>query len=318
MPTRAENAKGWQVAAAFLAVYLVWGSTYLAIRVAIETLPPFLMAGTRFLTAGALLYAVGRLRGAPRPVREEWRGSFALGALFLLVGNGGVVWAEAHDVPSGLAALLVATTPLWTVLFEWRGGGTSPDLGTAAGLLAGLGGVALLVAPGGLTGPGAVAVRGAAGCLIASLSWSFASVQSLKLRVPRSPAIASSLQMLAGGALLATFGLMSGEGGRVTAGAASARSLLALAYLVVFGSLVTFTAFTWLLRVSTPSRVATCAYVNPVVAVLLGWGLAGERLTLRSLVAAAVILGAVVLITTARARRSGGIRRIDESEAEPA
>lgn len=306
MPTRAENARGWQIAVAFLAVYLVWGSTYLAIRVAIETLPPFLMAATRFLTAGALLYALGRVGGAPRPAPHEWRASAVLGALFLLVGNGGVVWAEAHGVPSGLAALLVATTPLWTVLFEWRAGGATPDPGTAVGLLAGLGGVALLVAPGSFIGPGTLDVRGAAGCLIASLSWSFASVHSLKLRLPRSPAIASSVQMLAGGALLAIVGLAFGEGSRVAPGPMSLRSLLALAYLIIFGSLVTFTAFTWLLRVSAPSRVATCAYVNPVVAVLLGWGFAGERLTARSVVAAAVILGAVVLITTARVRRPAG------------
>jgi drug/metabolite transporter (DMT)-like permease len=317
MPTRAENARGWQIAVAFLAVYLVWGSTYLAIRVAIEALPPFLMAATRFLTAGVLLYAVGRLGGAPRPALHEWRASVVLGALFLLVGNGGVVWAEAHGVPSGLAALLVATTPLWTVLFEWRAGGAPPDPGTAVGLLAGLGGVALLVVPGSSINPGLLDIRGAAGCLIASLSWSFASVHSLKPGLPRSPAIASSLQMLAGGALLATVGLVLGEGGRAVLGAMSLRSLLALAYLIVFGSLVTFTAFTWLLRVSTPSRVATCAYINPVVAVLLGWGFAGERLTARSLVAAAVILGAVVLITTARARRPVEGRRAGEPEPEP-
>jgi drug/metabolite transporter (DMT)-like permease len=306
MSTRDENARGWRIAVAFLAVYVVWGSTYLAIRVAIETLPPFLMAATRFLTAGVLIYGLGRLGGGARPTLHEWRGSAVLGGLFLLVGNGGVVWAEAHGVPSGLAALLVATTPLWTVLFEWRAGGAPPDLGTAAGLVIGLGGVALLVAPGSIIGPGTVDLRGAAGCLIASFSWSFASVHSLKRRLPRSPAIASSLQMLAGGALLAAAGIVLGEGRSAVPGAVSLRSLLALGYLILFGSLVTFTAFTWLLRVSTPSRVATCAYVNPVVAVLLGWGLAGERLTVRSLVAAAIILGAVVLITTTRTRQKSG------------
>jgi drug/metabolite transporter (DMT)-like permease len=309
MPARAENARGWRVAAAFLAVYFVWGSTYLAIRVAIETLPPFLMAGTRFLTAGAFLYAVGRLRDDPPPTGVHWRGSLLLGAMFLLVGNGGVVWAEGHGVPSGLAALLVATTPLWTVLFEWRAGGTPPGGMAAAGLLAGLGGVALLVLPEPIVGQPVVGLRGAAGCLIASLSWSLASVRSVRVHLPPSPAVASSLQMLSGGGLLVAAGLLTGEIHGFLPAAVSSRSVLALLYLVVFGSVVTFTAFTWLLRVSTPSRVATCAYINPVVAAFLGWALAGERLTERSVLAAAVIVGAVVTITTARARRSPDAER---------
>jgi drug/metabolite transporter (DMT)-like permease len=300
-----DNGRAWRVIAAFAAVYIVWGSTYLAIRFAIETLPPFLMAATRFLIAGSVLHAWGRLRGDPAPARAHLAPSFVLGALFLLLGNGGVVWAEQR-IPSGLAALLVAVTPAWTVLFEWAHGGGMPGLRTIAGLAAGLAGVALLVAPSSLGGA-RLDLAGAAGCLLSSVSWSLASVRSRTMRLPPSPAIASSLQMLAGGALLLLVGLASGEAARVDLAAASTRSLLAVAYLVVFGSLVAFTAFTWLLRVSTPSRVATCAYVNPVVAVLLGWAFAGERLGTRSVVAAAAIVLGVVLITTGRssARRAG-------------
>ncbi len=295
-----KDGPAWAVIAAFGAVYVIWGSTYLAIRFAIETLPPFLMAGTRFAIAGVLLHAWGRLRGDPPPGRSHWGPSIALGALFLLVGNGGVVWAEQR-VSSGLAALLVAVTPAWTVLFEWAHGGGAPGARTLAGLAAGLAGVGLLVAPSGLDGA-RVDLAGAGACLLSSLSWSLGSVRSRTVRLPASPAIASSLQMLGGGGLLLLVGLATGEASRVDLDAASTRSVLAVVYLIIFGSLVAFTAFTWLLRVSTPSRVATCAYVNPVVAVLLGWVFAGERLGPRSLVAAAVIVLGVVLITTSKRR----------------
>jgi drug/metabolite transporter (DMT)-like permease len=300
--TAGAERRGWRVAAAFGAIYLIWGSTYLAIRVALETLPPFLMAGCRFLVAGTVLYTWGRAQGDPAPARGHWGAAMLLGALFLLLGNGGVVWAEQR-VPSGLAALLVAVTPAWTTLFEWRRDGVAPSVWTVAGLLAGLAGVALLVAPADLASGGAVDPAGAAACLLSSVSWSLASVLSSRLSVPRSPAIASSMQMLAGGALLAAAGLATGEAGRVSLHAASPRSVAAVTYLVVFGSLVAFTAFTWLLRVTSASRVATCAYVNPVVAVLLGWALLGERLTPRTLVAAAVIVGGVVVIISTRTRR---------------
>jgi len=290
------------VLAGFLTVYLVWGSTYLAIRIALETLPPFLMAGARFLAAGGLLYAWARSRGAPRPEPAHWRAALVLGALFLLLGNGGVVWAEQR-VPSGLAALMVGLTPVWTALFEWRAGGERPSAAVAVGLAAGVAGVALLVAPGRLAAGAPVDPLGAAACLISSVSWSFGSVRSRGLRLPASPAVAAGLQMLSGGALLAAAGLLDGEAARLHPAAVSARSLLAVGYLVVFGSLVAFTTFTWLLRVSTPSRVATCAYVNPVVAVFLGRVLGGEPLAPRTLLAAAVIVGAVAVITTSRGRR---------------
>ena len=288
------------VLAAFAVIYLVWGSTYLAIRVAIESMPPFLMAGTRFLIAGALMYGWSRLRGAPRPGRPAWRAALLLGALFLLGGNGGVVWAEQF-VASGLAAVLVALMPIWTAIVEWvRPGGRRPGLMTTAGLLTGFAGVALLLAPGS-TGT-AIDPVGAIVLIGASLSWAIASVISKGMPLPASGAQSSGMQMLAGGALLVLAGLATGEPGAVRPEAITPRSVAALLYLITFGSLLGFGAFTWLLRVTTPARVATYAYVNPVVAVVLGWALLGEPFGPRELAAAAVIVGGVALITTAKLR----------------
>ena len=290
------------VLSAFAVIYLVWGSTYLAIRIAIETLPPFLMAGTRFLIAGTLMYGWARARGATPAGGREWRAAAMLGALFLLFGNGGVVWAEQR-VASGLAAVLVALLPIWTAIVEWvRPGGSRPGLVTSAGLLAGFAGVALLLAPG--TGGTAVDPLGAAVLIGASLSWAIASVLSKSLPQPGSGALASGMQMLAGGTMLTLAGLGTGEAGAVHLDAVTLRSGAALLYLIVFGSLLGFGAFTWLLRVSSPARVATYAYVNPIVAVLLGWALAGEPFGPRELAAAAVIVGGVALITTAKLRAS--------------
>jgi len=288
------------ILAAFAAIYIIWGSTYLAIRIGLETMPPFLMAGVRFLVAGAILFAWARIRGVAAPTRAQWRSAFILGALFLVVGNGGVVWAEQR-VPSGLAALLVAMLPVWTVLIEWmQPGGQRPSLGIVAGLATGFAGLAILVAPtdGGVT----IDPLGAGALLLASFSWAVAGVRSKRMALPASAPLSSGIQMLAGGALLVVVGVLAGDPGRLDLGGMSGRSVAAVAYLIVFGSLVGFSAFAWLLQVTTPSRVATYAYVNPVVAVLLGWALAGERLGTREIVAAVVIIAAVGLITTARAR----------------
>lgn len=294
-----------KLVAAFAAVYLVWGSTYLAIRFAIETLPPFLMAGARFLAAGGVLYAVMRARGEPRPSPVHWRSAAVVGGLLLFLGNGGVVWAE-QTVPSGVAALLVATLPLWMVLLEWaRPGGERPTGRVVAGLVVGFAGLVLLVGPSELVGGQRVDPVGAGVVLFAALAWAAGSIYSRSAPLPSSPFLATGMEMLAGGALLVAAGAVTGELGALDPAGVSARSALALAYLVVFGSLVGFTAYIWLLRVSTPSRVSTYAYVNPVVAVLLGWALAGEPLSARVLGAAAVIIAAVVLITRSRAAPSG-------------
>lgn len=293
----------WTILLAFAAVYVIWGSTYLAIRFAIETLPPFLMAGSRFVVAGAVLYGWARLRGQPAPPRVHWRSAALLGALLLVGGNGGVVWAEQR-VASGLAALLVSTVPLWVVVLEGLGPrvvrGARPGRPVLLGVAAGLAGVAWLVGPQDLAGAGGVDLLGALVLVGASLSWAFGSLWSRRLPLPASPLLGTAMEMLAGGALLLLAGAVSGEIPRLADIDPSARSLLALLYLVLFGSLVAFTAYVFLLRHVATSKVATYAYVNPVVALLLGWTLAEEPLTGRTLAAAAVILGAVVLITRYR------------------
>lgn len=286
------------VLAAFAALYLIWGSTYLGIRFAIETMPPFTMAGLRFLSAGAMLYGWSRLRGAPAPSQTYWRTAIVVGALLLLGGNGGVTWAEQR-IPSGIAALLVASTPMWMVILDWlRPGGTQPGWAVGLGLLVGLVGIGLLVGPSELGGEpvdalGALAVGGAA------LSWAVGSIYQRGAPKADSTLLNVGMQMLAGGTLLLVFGLVLGE--RLDPSAVSMRSGLALAYLVFVGAIVGYSAYVWLLKVSTPAKASTYAYVNTVVAVLLGWALADEPLGPRVIAASVAVVAAVALITTARA-----------------
>lgn len=298
-----RNAPRLLVVGSFAAIYLIWGSTYLGIRVAIETLPPLLMAGARFLLAGTILYVWARVRGTGAPRRGHWRSALVLGGLLLLGGNGGVSWAEQY-VASGAAALIIATTPLWVALLGGlRRGGARPDGREAAGLMLGLGGVALLV------GPGAAGDRvdpiGAAVLLLGSLSWAIGTLRAPRADLPASKALAIGMQMLAGGVLLTLAGLLTGEAARVDPAAVSLRSILALIYLVVFGSIVAFSAYIWLLDVCSAARVSTYAFVNPAVAVFLGWSLAGEPIGPRTILASGVIVAAVALIVTRRRARSG-------------
>jgi drug/metabolite transporter (DMT)-like permease len=298
------------IAVALGAVYVIWGSTYLAIRFAIETIPPFLMAGTRYLTAGTLLYGWSRLRGARRPTLIQWRSALIIGAFLLLVGNGGVVWAEQH-VDSGLAALLISTEPLWIVILVWlRTGRKRPDWRVVAGLVLGFVGLMLLVRP----GSSSVNALGAGVLVLASLSWAWGSIYGQRAPLPSSPLTTTGMQMLSGGALLLLTSGLTGEPSRFAVATVSAKSLLALGYLIVFGAIVAFTAYVWLLRVAPPVLVSTYAYVNPVVAVLLGWVFAGEPLTGRTLVAAAVILTGVALISLAQSRRSGREREQERDQ----
>lgn len=287
-----------KVAVALAAVYVIWGSTYLAIRFAIETIPPFLMAGARYLAAGAVLYLWARFRGAPRPSLVHWRSALIVGAFLLLVGNGGVVWAEQY-VESGLAALLISTEPLWIVLLVWlRPGGKKPGLRVISGLALGFLGLMLLVRPG--AGGSGVNLLGATVLGLASLSWAWGSLYGQRAKLPESPLLTTGMQMLTGGVLLSLASLLAGEPGRFELAQVSARSMLALGYLVIFGAIVAFTAYVWLLRVASPVLVSTYAYVNPVVAVLLGWAFANEPVTAGTLAAAAVILTGVALITSAQ------------------
>lgn len=293
-----RNRQDIKVIGAFAAVYIIWGSTYLAIRFAIQTLPPFFMAGARFIVAGAILYAWARWRGAEKPEKRHWVSTGIIGGLLLLGGNGGVVWAE-QKVPSGLAALMVATVPLWMVILDWaRRGGTHPGGRAVAGLALGFCGVAVLAMQGGAGVATRVAPAGAVALGIATLSWAIGSLYSRRAALPRSSLLATAMEMLAGGALLFIAGLATGEAARFSVGAVDARSALSLLYLTVFGSLVGFSAYIYLLKVSTPARVSTYAYVNPVIAVFLGWSLGGEPVSVPMLVSAAVIIASVALITT--------------------
>jgi drug/metabolite transporter (DMT)-like permease len=260
------------------------------------------MASSRFLIAGAVLYVLVRLTGTQAPTRKHWWTSGVMGLLLLLCGNGLVVWAETR-VPSGIAALMVGGTPLWIVLLDSvRSGGGRPNRRTLAGILIGLLGIAWLISPAELFGSGSsVDLLGGLGLVLASLAWAMGSIfgRERQADLP-APLLATAMEMLVGGTALLLLGTLLGEWPRVDLSQVSTRSLLGLGYLIVFGSLVAYSAYTWLLRVAPTPLVATYAYVNPLVAVFLGYFLAQEELSLRVVGAAAVILSSVFLINTAR------------------
>jgi drug/metabolite transporter (DMT)-like permease len=289
---------------AFLSIYTIWGSTYLAIRFAIETFPPFLMAAIRFLIAGGALYAWMRLRGAQRPTRANWKAATIIGGLLLLGGNGGVTKAE-QVIPSGLTAVLITIVPIWMALVELlQKDRVVPTPQVVLGLVLGFGGVVLLVGPGGLAGSGGLNPLWVGVLLFASLSWATGSVYSRKASLPKTPLLGSGMEMLAGGVLLLLTSLVSQEWVGFQPSNVSFLSLVSFLYLIVFGSLIAFSSYVWLLTKTTTARASTYAYVNPVVAVLLGYFLAGEQLTLRTLLASSMIVIAVVVITTYKSRQS--------------
>ncbi len=281
--------------AAFAAVYVLWGSTYLGIRFSIETLPPFFTQGVRFLLAGALLYGWARARGAASPTRREWGGAAITGALLFVCGTGGVVWAERF-LPSGVAALVVATEPMSFVLLEAMRRRRRPHGVVLAGLALGSAGLLVLVGPGAFFGGERFHLAACLVLVAGTFGWAWGSLFSRGSRLPSSPVMATAATLVCGGVVLAVLGVAAGELSGFDPAAVSTKSILATIYLFVFGSIVGFSAYLWLLRVSTASRVSTYAYVNPIVAVLLGWALAGESLTPRVLVAAAIIVSAVALI----------------------
>jgi drug/metabolite transporter (DMT)-like permease len=283
----------WKIAVAFFAVYVFWGMTYLAMRVAVEDIPPYLMAGSRFVLAGAVLFGWARRRGDPGPALQQWRAAAVVGAFLLLGGNASVAWAEQR-VPSGLAALLIGVMPIWMVGLEWLRRGSRPSKQVVAGLLLGAAGVGLLVLPQG-SGRG-MDLLGAAVLILAALSWAWGSVISKSAPLPKSPFLATSMEMIAGGVLCILVAAVSGEFARFSLAEVSGRAALAWLYLVVFGSLIAFTAYIWLLGVTSIAKVGTYAYVNPIVAVLLGWAVLGEPVTLRTVAAAAIILLGVALV----------------------
>ncbi|HEX6208028.1 MAG TPA: EamA family transporter [Actinomycetota bacterium] len=297
------HAPTWAIWSAMWAVYIVWGSTYLAIAVVVETFPPFLSAAIRFLVAGALLYAWAIRRGdrvGDRPTLRHWRTAAIVGGALLLGGNGMVVWAE-QTVPSGIAALLVGTVPLWMVVVSGLVLRERTSWREVLGIVIGFGGVALLVGP--IGGGGTFDPWGVAAVVFASISWASGSLYARRAPLPERPLVGTAMEMLAGGVVLTVVAAITGEFGRVDWGAISLASWIGVAYLVVFGSLVGFAAYAWLLRVAKTSLVATYAYVNPVIAVLLGWAFLREPVTARTLVAGVVIVGAVALIVSARAEQ---------------
>lgn len=295
------------VAFALLVVYVVWGSTYFAIAVVIETLPPLLSAGLRFSVAGIVMLSAlmlaARVRGQrivlERPSLAHWRSAFVVGALLLLGGNGGVVLAEQY-IPSGTAAVLVATVPIWLAVFDAILMRRRPSGLVVIGLVAGIVGVAILLAP--VDGIDALDPLGVGLVVVAAMSWATGSLYARRAPLPRSQLLGTGMEMLAGGIVILVAGTLIGELGRADVSSFSLRSLVALAYLVLFGSLAAFTAYTWLLAHVPVSTVGTYAYVNPIVAVALGAVLLSEPITLRTVVATVVIIGAVVAMVSGRPR----------------
>ena len=292
---------GVRVWLGLLTVYLLWGSTYLGIKYSIATIPPFLLGALRFLVACGVLYAVAVRRGdtaGDRPRAAQWRATLLMGAALLVGGNGGVILAEQY-IPTGVTALLVATSPLWMALLDRVIFGRRLPALVIVGLIVGFSGVAFLI---GAPGPGKLKLVGALLAIAAPICWATGSVFTRHVRLPARPLVAASMEMLWAGAFFAVASVASGELGRLHLHAISTTSVVALLYLITFGSLVGFSAYVWLLRAAPLSLVSTYAYVNPVVAVILGAIFIGEALTLRTLIAGGIILAAVALIVVARNR----------------
>lgn len=310
---------GGRIVVAFLAIYLIWGSTYLAIAYAVESIPPLLMMGIRSVVAGGILYGWARLRGVGRPAGGAWVSAAIAGAFLFLGGHGLLGWAEQR-VPSGIAALIVATGTVWMIVVEWAWpGGRRPATGALVGAALGIAGVGLLVAG----GSGGVDVLGAGALAGASLSWSIGSIYGKHAALPKSPPQSTGMQLLAGGALLISAAAATGELGSFDAGAVDARAALSLGYLIVFGSVAGFTAYVWLMQKCSPVKVSTHNFVNPVVAVLIGWVFAGERLTPRMMLAGGIIVLAILLIYGVRRKhgaptRPGNASRTSPSPSAPA
>ena len=299
-----KHASRARIVAAFASIYIIWGSTYLAILYAVETIPPFLMGGTRFLVSGAILYAWARHQGSPRPTKLHWRNAIIAGGFLLLGGNGAVIWAEQF-VPSGLTALLVSILPFWLVIIEWlRPPRERPRGAVIVGLVLGFAGIIVLAGPGTLGGQSDVRPIAAVVLVLGSLSWAIGSFWSRDAELPESGILTTGVEMLGGGALLMMVGVLGGELSHFDVHHVSRASVAGLTYLITFGSLLGFTSYIWLLDKVSPAHLGTYAYVNPIVAVLLGWAIADERLSLRTGIAAAIVISAVALITYARSTKS--------------
>ncbi len=314
MKTLSKNTTIW---IALIAIYLIWGSTYLAIRYVVESIPPFMSAGMRFISAGVLLYVWRITKGDPVPTRRQWRDAGIIGLLLLLGGNGLVSWAEQF-VPSGVAALLISTVPIWMVVIEsLRPGGEKPTVRAILGLVLGFGGVALMIGPGKLSQEiGALHPLGLIALPVAALLWSFGSVHSKSSDLPESTLMTTSVEMLVGSMGLFLVSTLQGEWARFDLEAVLSTSWIGLVYLAIAGSLGGFVAYAYLLKNAPISLVSTYAYVNPIIALLLGAWIAQEALDGRTVFAAVVILGAVILITTGRGRSKPSKPRVEGESTE--
>jgi len=294
----ASAPRAWKLLLAFAIIYLVWGSTFLAIRVGVREVPPFLLAGLRFLIAGLILFGWMRAKGTVSPTAREWFSATLLAVLIFVLDYGLLFWAERR-VPSGIAAVMMATTPVFMTLSEilfLKTERLTPRLGAA--LLVGIGGVLVLVSRSISFGDSPIDSIGAVALIVAAIGWSVGSALTRKLPLPSSKAMSSGAQMLAGGVLLTLTSWLLGEFHGFRVQAVSIKAWFALAYLIVAGSIVAFTAYVWLIHHESPTKVGTYAYVNPVVAVLLGYFLGGEGLSLRTIVGTMLVLVSVVVITT--------------------
>ena len=302
---------------AFAAVYFVWGSTYLAIKYGIETIPPFLMGATRFLVAGLLLYAFARSRGGRAPDARDWRSAAITGILMLGAGNGGVMWAE-QTVPSGVVALIVSTVPIFIVLLDWlRPAGKRPTLAVFAGLAIGLAGMVILVGPRAIVGQGHVDSIGTLVLLVGTASWALGTILTRGSRRSGAPLVYASLQMLAAAVALLVMSLGMGEWRGFSIGAVSLKSALSWVYLILAGSIIGYTAYVYLLGQVSAAKAATYAYVNPIIAVVLGWAFASEPIGWRTIIAAIVTLAGVAMITTAQSAGRGGPSTTGEHHLPP-
>jgi drug/metabolite transporter (DMT)-like permease len=302
----------WKILVAFAIIYLVWGSTYLAIRVGVREMPPFLMAGIRFTAAGLMLLAWARLTGARLPDYREWRDASILGALMFLMDYACLFWAEQR-VPSGISAVILAAIPVCITLLEILVLRTQRlTVRLAAGLAVGVVGVAVLMNPVTSMGEAPLDRRGVIALIVACWGWSIGTIVTGKLTLPTSKAMSSAAQMLSGGVQLLLLAAVAGEFGGFHVSTISGAAWFSLAYLIFAGSIVAFTAYVWLLHYESPTRVGTYAYVNPIVAVILGAALGGETVGRRTVLGTALILLGVVAITTAKAGR-----KVDSKELNP-
>jgi drug/metabolite transporter (DMT)-like permease len=313
------RAARWKLLLAFAVVYIVWGSTYLAIRYAVQTIPPLLMAGSRFLVAGTILFTVSLFRTRVRPKLIHWRTAIVLGFLLLFCSNGAVTVAERR-VTSGMAALLITSEPMWIVLLNWlRPGGRAPSTREIAGVVIGFAGVALLLSPqmsalhGGLAGSD---LGWYLLIVLTTLTWAAGSLYGIGAPMVADRSLGNGMTMLVGGGMMFVTGLATGEATRFQWHTVSTVSIIGWAYLIVFGSLAAFSAYTYLMSNAAPAKASTYAFVNPVVAVLLGWSVAGEPLDVRSAVAIVIIVGAVMMLTLGQTPRRPNATEREEPEAE--